>query len=105
MDKDNVEENEPDLSKDSKYMADMNRLIGAVGLDTMMKFVKLKIFIFGLRGVGLETAKNLILAGPKMVTVCDDNLVTWGDLGTNFFAKEKDVGKVTRSECVIGELK
>ena len=47
--------------------------------------------------VGLETAKNLILAGPNTVTLADDNLVTMGDLGCNFYAKKSDVGKTKRS--------
>jgi ubiquitin-activating enzyme E1 len=33
-------------------------------METMGKLVKMKVFIIGLRGAGLETAKNLILAGP-----------------------------------------
>jgi molybdopterin/thiamine biosynthesis adenylyltransferase len=47
----------------------------------------------------------LILAGPNTVTICDDNLVTWGDLATNFFAKEKDVGKTSRAASVLQQLK
>jgi len=58
-----------------------------------------------MRGVGLETAKNLILAGPNTVTIHDDNLVTMNDLSTNFFAKEEDVGKQKRSDSVYKELK
>jgi len=42
-----------------------SRQIGVYGLETMGKLVKMKVFISGLRGVGLETAKNLILAGPN----------------------------------------
>jgi len=30
----------------------------------MGKLIKMKVLISGLRGVGVETAKNLILAGP-----------------------------------------
>ena len=64
----------------------------------------MSVFIQGLRGVGLETAKNLILAGPKRVTICDDTLISMNDLATNFFANENDVGKVKRSKCVIKQL-
>ena len=31
----------------------------------MAKLVKMKVLIAGLSGLGLETAKNLILSGPK----------------------------------------
>jgi len=30
----------------------------------MGKLVKMKVFIHGFRGLGVEVAKNLILAGP-----------------------------------------
>jgi len=56
----------------------------------------MKVFVLGMRGVGLEVAKNLCLAGPNTVTIADDNLVTINDLATNFYAKKSDVGKTTR---------
>ena len=31
----------------------------------MGKLVKLKVFIHGMRGLGVEVCKNLCLAGPK----------------------------------------
>lgn len=45
------------------------------------------------RGLGMETAKNLVLAGPGAVTLCDDEPVALPDLGANFFLEEGDVGK------------
>lgn len=45
------------------------------------------------RGLGVETAKNLVLAGPGAVTLCDDEPVSLPDLGANFFLEEGDVGK------------
>lgn len=47
----------------------------------------------GHRGLGVETAKNLILAGPGLVSLCDDEPVAMPDLGANFFLEEGDVGK------------
>lgn len=41
----------------------------------MFKLVKLKVLIIGLRGVGIETAKNLILAGPNTVGLLDNTIV------------------------------
>jgi len=37
--------------------------------------------------LGLEVANNLILAGPKQVTLFDENIVTLSDLSSNFYAK------------------
>lgn len=31
----------------------------------MGKLIKLKVFIHGMRGLGVEVCKNLCLAGPK----------------------------------------
>lgn len=45
------------------------------------------------RGLGVETAKNLTLAGPGLVSLCDDEPVAMPDLGANFFLEEGDVGK------------
>jgi molybdopterin/thiamine biosynthesis adenylyltransferase len=48
--------------------------------------VRLKVLIFGLKSIGIEAAKNLILAGPGLVTVADGARIfgftwlCWGDL-------------------------
>ena len=41
----------------------------------MAKLVELRVLIIGMRGLGAETAKNIILAGPKRVDIWDDKLV------------------------------
>jgi ubiquitin-activating enzyme E1 len=41
----------------------------------MNKLTKMKVFIHGLRGLGIEVAKNLILAGPQEVVIMDNELV------------------------------
>ena len=50
-----------------------SRQIGTFGLETMGKLIKMKVLIVGMRGLGVETAKNLILAGPASVTFYDPN--------------------------------
>jgi len=47
--------------------------------------------------LGLEIAKNLILAGPKQVTLFDTNVITLSDLSKNFYAKDEHIGKLTRA--------
>jgi len=44
-----------------------SRQIGTFGLETMAKLTKMKVLIIGMRGLGVEIAKNLILAGPQVV--------------------------------------
>ena len=82
-----------------------SRQIKAFGLETMKKLSKLKIIIYGIRGLGVEIAKNLILSGPKQVCICDKNLVKLNDLGNNFFINEKDVNIKSRDEASLNELK
>ena len=53
----------------------------------------------------METAKNLILAGPKRVIVHDNEKVQIRDLGTNFYCKEEDVGHKTRAQASLDQLK
>ena len=48
-----------------------SRQIGTFGLETMAKLIELRVLIIGMRGLGVETAKNLILAGPKKVDIWD----------------------------------
>ncbi|RHY98323.1 hypothetical protein DYB37_008169 [Aphanomyces astaci] len=77
-----------------------SRQIGAFGLETMAKLVKLKVLIVGMRGVGIECTKNLILAGPGAITIHDDGLTEIQDVGVNFFLTEADVG-TPRSSAVL----
>jgi ubiquitin-activating enzyme E1 len=69
-----------------------SRQIAAYGSNSMNKISKLKIMIYGLRGLGIEISKNIILAGPERVTIFDDNKITREDLGSNFYIEEKDIG-------------
>ena len=50
-------------------------------------------------------AKNLILAGPKQVTLYDPRKVTPQDVGRNFYIREEHVGKLSRAEASLDQLK
>jgi ubiquitin-activating enzyme E1 len=69
-----------------------SRQIGTFGMETMGKLIKMRVVIVGLRGLGVEVAKNLILAGPKSVSLFDPDLTQLNDLGANFYLEEKHVG-------------
>lgn len=58
-----------------------SRQIGAYGIETMGALIKMRILLIGMRGLGVEVAKNLILAGPAAVTVYDPTPVTKADGG------------------------
>ena len=68
-----------------------------------MQLVKLRVLVVGLRGVGIECAKNLILAGPSAITLHDEGVAATRDLGTNVFLTEEDVGQ-PRASAVSHKL-
>ncbi|CAK66666.1 unnamed protein product (macronuclear) [Paramecium tetraurelia] len=82
-----------------------SRQAAALGWDTQDKLEQLDCFIYGLRGLGLEIAKNLILMGLKRIVIYDKTILSISDLGTNFYANANQVDKVTREKAVIQSLK
>ena len=82
-----------------------SRQIFTYGVDMMDKIINLRILIIGLRGLGIETAKNIILAGPKEVSISDKNICRINDLGSNFYINEKDINTRSREESCINKLK
>lgn len=76
---------------------------GTYGKAVIGKLKKMKVLIIGLRGLGCEVAKNLILAGPKAVVLHDDDKVVIADLGANFYLLPEDVGS-PRAASVLNEL-
>ena len=81
-----------------------SRQISTYGKETMEKITYLKILIIGLRGFGIEIAKNIILLGPKIVKVYDKNICTINEQCGNFYINDKDIGKKSRDEACINEL-
>lgn len=59
----------------------------------MRKMATSNVLIVGMKGLGVEIAKNVALAGVKSVTVYDPFAVEVADLGAQFFLREEDVGK------------
>lgn len=53
----------------------------------------------------MEVAKNLILAGPKQVTIYDPAIVAVEDVGRNFYCRPEHVGKISRAEASLAQLK
>lgn len=46
-----------------------------IGAETTAKLTKMKVLIYGLRGIGVETCKNLALQGVGAITVSGDDAV------------------------------
>jgi ubiquitin-activating enzyme E1 len=98
-----VEQINQGLSKEE--MDKYSRAIGTMGLETMVKLKQLSVLVVGMRGLGFEIAKNLILAGVKSVAIHDPTIVSIADLGANFYLKAEHVGKVTRADGVLDTFK
>ena len=81
-----------------------SRQIGTFGMETMGKLIQMKVLISGMKGLGVETAKNLILAGPGKVTIHDDHVVERKDLGANFYLTEEHVGTTSRARASLEQL-
>ena len=81
-----------------------SRVIFTYGMKTMKKLSAMKILIIGMRGLGIETAKNIILNGPGEVDIYDPSPVKINDLGANFYLSESDVNKKNRDEACLEKL-
>ena len=94
--------------EENKNSIDMNynlKNIMVLGLDTMTKISNLNILIIGCRGLGAETAKNLILTNVKSVTLYDPSIVSWQDLSSNFYLSESDVNQLSRAQSSFPKLR
>jgi hypothetical protein len=84
----------------------VDRQKAAVGGDTLSKLKDLNVLIIGCRGVGTETAKNLILSNVGAVGVIDDAVCCTRDLGANCYISADDVSlSRSRSAAVLPQLK
>lgn len=83
-----------------------SRMLYVIGHEAMAKMGNSNILLIGLKGLGVELAKDIILSGVKSVTLSDDTLTTAWDLSAQFFLTEQDVGKPRAQSCAsrLGEL-
>lgn len=88
------------IEENNDMMNLYSRQIGAFGVETMKNILTLDVLILGARGVGVEAAKNLILAGPRSVTLYDRTPVSISDFGANCFLREEHIGKRRGEVCL-----
>lgn len=60
----------------------------------MRRMGKADVLIAGMRGLGVEIAKNVILTGVRSVTIQDEGLVEWRDLSSH-------VGPITAIKTIL----
>ncbi|XP_053551798.1 ubiquitin-like modifier-activating enzyme 1 [Bombina bombina] len=70
-----------------------SRQLYVLGHEAMKRMQNSNVLISGMSGLGVEIAKNIILGGVRSVTVHDQGNAEWGDLSSQFYLREDDVGK------------
>ncbi|KAG0223004.1 putative ubiquitin activating enzyme [Mortierella sp. GBAus27b] len=81
-----------------------SRQLYVLGHEAMKKMGTSDILIIGLKGLGIEIAKNIVLAGVKSVTLHDPEKVQISDLSTQFYLTKEDVDQ-PRDVVSAGRLK
>jgi len=105
--RDRIRQSNPDMASTRKT-ADTDeideglysRQLYVIGHEAMKKMGTANILLVGLKGLGVELAKNLILTGVKSVTIHDDEPTSLFDLAAQFYLSEKDIGKPRAASCV-----
>ncbi|KAJ9658373.1 E1 ubiquitin-activating protein [Coniosporium apollinis] len=70
-----------------------SRQLYVLGHEAMRRMGSSNILIVGLRGLGVEIAKNIALAGVKSLTLYDPRPATLSDLSSQFFLTPNDIGQ------------
>ena len=81
-----------------------SRQIGTYGEETMNKISQLNILILGMKGLGIEVAKNIALTGPNRIIIYDPDIIQLKDLGSNYYIKEENINKNRLDEICINPL-
>ncbi|KAJ9218799.1 hypothetical protein DTO271D3_8068 [Paecilomyces variotii] len=70
-----------------------SRQLYVLGHEAMKRMGSSNVLVVGLKGLGVEIAKNIALAGVKSLTLYDPAPVVISDLSSQFFLHPDDVGK------------
>jgi len=80
-----------------------SRQLYVLGEEAMRRMAKSNVLISGMGGLGVEIAKNVVLAGVKSVTIHDVKKAAIQDLASQFFLRESDIGQ-NRAEATCPRL-
>ncbi|XP_072308563.1 ubiquitin-like modifier-activating enzyme 1 isoform X2 [Eucyclogobius newberryi] len=81
-----------------------SRQLYVLGHEAMHRMGTASVLVAGMRGLGVEIAKNVILSGVKSVTIQDEGVAQWTDLSSQFFLNESSVGQ-NRALCSLQQLR
>ena len=68
-----------------------SRYIGTMGVEAVSKQAEATILLSGLGGLGVEIAKNLVLAGCKELILHDTQRPNYYDLASQFYLDDSDI--------------
>ena len=80
-----------------------SRQLYVMGHEAQQRMAVSSVLIVGLTGVGVEIAKNVILAGAKQVSLYDPKPAEFEDLSSQFFFTEADIGR-SRADASVHKL-
>ncbi|KAJ3130581.1 hypothetical protein HK100_007942 [Physocladia obscura] len=80
-----------------------SRQLYVLGHKAMLAMSVSNVLIVGMKGLGVEIAKNVILAGVKSVTIYDKGLAEITDLSSQFYLQTSDIGK-PRAQATVSRL-
>lgn len=83
-----------------------SRQLYVLGKEAMQAMSESNVLIVGLKGLGVEIAKNVALAGVKSISLYDPVAVTIDNLSSQFFLTENDIGqpRATVTQKKLAEL-
>lgn len=64
-----------------------------LGHEAMHRMSTASVLIAGMRGLGVEIAKNVILSGVKAVTIQDEGQTQWTDLSSQVLPQPRHASK------------
>lgn len=76
-----------------------SRQLYVLGRDAVVRMAQSDVLISGLGGLGVEVAKNIILAGVRSVTLHDEVVCTRVDLSSQYYLNEENVGQNRAEAC------
>ncbi|ODV63952.1 E1 ubiquitin-activating protein UBA1 [Ascoidea rubescens DSM 1968] len=82
-----------------------SRQLYVLGKDAMVKMQSSSVLIIGLKGLGVEIAKNIVLAGVKRLCLYDPEPSQVLDQSTQFFLSQSSIDqKLPRDEASLVKL-
>eukprot|EP00879_Flechtneria_rotunda_P011893 GHRR01012422.1.p1 GENE.GHRR01012422.1~~GHRR01012422.1.p1 ORF type:complete len:887 (+),score=280.88 GHRR01012422.1:1076-3736(+) len=76
-----------------------SRQLAVYGREVMRRMAGSSVLVSGANGVGVEIAKNVILAGVRALTIHDHKAVEVRDLSAQFYLTQDDVGQNRAEAC------